>query len=137
MEPPIITKPQRHAGFLHGGDGVFRFAFGQRERLLAEHVLAGRRCGDHLRAVHRMRRGENHGVNGLIGEDRAVIRLELKAVLLGKRLGVRRHGACRAGNEADDVAAFGRFNDRLAPPAKPDNGRFDHLILPLFITLVI
>src|SRR5271169_6389342 len=55
---------------------------------------------------------------------------EAEPLLLGESLDFRRHRAGGAGNETNDVAIFGRLDQRLAPPAKPDNARFDHLPLP-------
>ena len=104
MEPAIIAEAERDAGLAHRGDGVFRLLLGQRERLLAEHVLVGGRRGDHLRAMHRMRRRQNHRIDARIGEHRLVIRREPKPFLLGEGFDFRRHGARRAGDEADRVA---------------------------------
>ena len=63
MEAAVIADRERHAGLAHGGDGVLRLAFGQRERLLAIDVLVGGGRGHHLRRVHGMRRRQHHRVD--------------------------------------------------------------------------
>ena len=130
MNAAIVAERQRNAGLGHSGDGFFRFAFCQRERLFAVDVLFRRGRGDHLRAMHGMRRGKHDGIDLRIGQQRVVIPLQPKTVFFGKGLDLRRDGACRTGDETDRVAVFGRFNERLAPPAEPNDGGIDHLLLP-------
>ena len=126
METAIVTECERDAGLAHRGDGILRFALGERERLLAVHVLPGRRRGDHLRGMHGMRRGQNHRIDPRVREQLIVTRREPQTLLLGERLDLRCHRASGAGHEADGVAVLGRLNKRLAPPAKSDDAGFDH-----------
>ena len=48
--------------------------------------------------------------------------------MLGEGLDLRRDGAGGAGDELNDVAVLGRLDQRLAPPAKSDDARFDHTL---------
>ena len=93
MEAAIVAEPERDAGLAHGRDGIFRLLLGERERLLAEHVLAGACRGNHLRSMHGMRRGQNHRIDVRIGEQRLVIRREPQTLLLGECLELRRYRA--------------------------------------------
>ncbi len=85
---------------------------GQRQWLLAEHVLAGLRGGDRLLAVQRVRRGEHHRLNGGVAQQ------------IGE---VRAFGWVGSGREADALAlARHRFHQAAAPAPQPDHRGVHH-----------
>ena len=128
MEAAVVADRERHAGFAHGRDRVFGFALGERERLLAIDVLLGGSRRHHLRCVHGMRRRQHHRVDAGVMQHVVVARRQVQAFLLGEGFDLRGDGTRRARHELNDVAVLGRFHQRLAPPAKTDDTRFDHAL---------
>src|SRR5690606_11071217 len=63
MPAAVVAEPERDARTLDGRDGLVGFRLRQRERLLAEHVLAAARGGDDLLRVQRVRRREDDRVD--------------------------------------------------------------------------
>jgi hypothetical protein len=93
-----MGTPAATAGVQHGAgiDGV------ERQRLLAEHRLAGGGRGLDLRAMQRMRRGQHHGLDGWIGQHLR-LRRKPQPVLRGEIRG-RRHVRLHGAREAQPAA---------------------------------
>ena len=80
-----------------------------------------------LRHVERMRRRQEHGLHGRVGDGVGEVGGEPKAVLAGKAAHVVRLLA-DAVNEAQPLAlALHGGHQRLAPAPKPNNGSIDHI----------
>ncbi len=109
--------------------GLDRKAFGEvhRQRLFAEHVLAGLQSGDHLLRVQRVRRHQEDRVDVAIGEQRGVVvvqRLDPQrrggpGALLGRRAAGGHE--LRAGHAQRQVLGMA-----LAQPAEADDADTDH-----------
>ena len=94
-----MPDAERDAGLAAGRDRGLRVRDGQRERLLAEHVLAGGGRRFDLRAVARVRRRQHHGIDRLVGEHVLVRRADADVHLRGEvahRVGLERHAAGEA-----------------------------------------
>ena len=109
--------------FVRGRDRRFGVRLRQRERLLAEDVLARLRRGDHLRRVQRVRRRQHDRVDARVGEQRLVsCRRASSFCASANAVHFGRHRARRARDEADHVAvALHRFDERPPPPPHADN----------------
>ena len=127
MKAAVVAQAECDARTLHRANGPFRAFPRERERLLAEDVLLGRRRHDHLMRVQRMRRGEDHGIHFWIREERLVRIDELEFLRVGEGLYLGRLRARGAGNEADllTILLHG-FDQCFSPPAEADNSRADH-----------
>src|SRR5581483_3092913 len=127
VEAPVVAEPERRAGALDRLDRGLGVGARERERLLAEDVLAGVRGGDHLRRVLRVRRREDDGVDLRVGEQLLVASGQAEALRLRELLHLRPHRSRRAGDEADRVArALDGLDQRLAPPAEADDRCVHH-----------
>src|SRR5690606_5583272 len=127
MPAAVVAEPERDTGALHRLDRLLRTRLRQRERLLAENVLALARCRDDLLDVQRMRRCENDRVDVGRIEHFLEARVELQLVLLRKGLHVVADRACRARDEPHAVA-LSRYglDERSPPPAESYDSRVDH-----------
>ena len=135
VEAPVVAEPERDPGLLGGRDGLFGVLPGQRERLLAEDVLARARGGDHLLGVQGVRCRQDDGVDRRVGEQRLVAVDQVETLRLGERVRLLGAGAGRGGREADQAALpLDGLDQRLAPPAQPDNPGVDHPSQPVRIS---
>ena len=97
----------------------------ERERLLAEHMLAGGSGRLDLLPVPRMRRRQHDGADRFVGEHILVRRADAEIHLareVAHRLGLERH----ATGEMHQLAVALRTHQLLAPPAKPDHRDVQH-----------
>ena len=67
-ETAVVPDGEDHAGPPAGSDHGHCIGCMERKRLLAKHVFAGLRRGDHLLAVQRVRRCKHDGAHRWIGQ---------------------------------------------------------------------
>jgi hypothetical protein len=101
VEPAVEAHLERHAGLAHVLDGLDRHLAVQRDRLLAEDVLAGLGGPDAELGVRRGRRGDRYGVDAPVGQDVVVAGRPRDAELLA-------HLAGHAGFRVEDAGELGR-----------------------------
>ena len=114
------------------GNGVQFVASGldvlhvQRDRLLAQHGLAGLGGGEQVRDVQRRGRADDDGVDAFVGEDGVHVGRVAGAVDLGQLL---RGVTERIGNEGEGGAGVGGdgLGVDVADAAGADNGNVEHL----------
>ena len=125
LEAPLVPDAEHDAGLLACVDHALRACGGQRQRLLAEHLLPGRDRFEHLRLVLAVRRRDDHRLDGTVrknlvqrrGEPQAVLAREVCDGGRGHVYGVR---------DADVLAVFDAGRDLLSPPAESHDRRFQH-----------
>ena len=99
----------------------------ERQRFFAEHLLAGRRGGQHLFLVQTMGGGQNDGVDGAVPQNLVVSIGQLQGHFIGKRAdGVRID--VDGADQIDPVAVFETGDDLFAPPSEADDGGFQHMV---------
>jgi hypothetical protein len=104
-----------------------RAASGQRQWLFAEHLLAGRGAGDHLGRMQRMRRRQQHRLDGAIAEHGLQIVGQLKIMARAEALrgaDLRLDGA----DDPDAIVAERSLDKGAAPSAEARDRGVDHFI---------
>ena len=121
----LMSHSQHQACAVTEGDGLFRSRLGQRQRLLAEHMLSRSHRRLDLGAVQRMRRREHHRFDGRIVERVAVVGRQRHAL----RRADRPHRLEVWLNRADDAnirrSCLKNVEYLLAPPTHPDESNTD------------
>ena len=129
VEAAVVAEPERDARSSRRRDRGLGVGLGQRERLLAEDVLAGSGGGDDLRRVQRVRRREHDRVDlrivGRASNDSASRRPCSSANVRASGDDVRVAPATKRIASLPDC----RFDERLAPPAEPDDRGPDHQLV--------
>ena len=125
-QPAVVADAQLHARGPARLDHAPRVIEREGERLLAEHMLAGGRGGDHLREMRGVRRGEDDGLHGGIAEDHGVIGVHREAV--GRRELARgfQRGVHRPHEAQSRALALHGLDQAAAPSAESDDGGIDH-----------
>ena len=125
----VVADAEGDAGLLRRLDAAQALILVQRERLFGQHMLAGRRRGDDLVDVLRMRCHQHDGVDLGIGQYLGEAVGQRQAVLLAETAHLVGGNIDGAGEL--QLARIGRgANVVLAPPAKSDDGSADHVLSP-------
>ena len=128
MKAPVVADADDALGLAYGVDRRLGLLLGEGEWLLAIDVLTGGGGGLDLFQMAGRRGRQRNRVDLGVGENLFVGLRDTERVLFGEGFDVRRHGAGLQHGEAHGVAAAGkRLHHRLAPGAKPDNRRVDHV----------
>ena len=110
-EPALLGEPEQLAG-LRGG---------QRQRLLADDVLAGREHGLHLRVVEVVRRRQVDDADAVVVQHRLEALVRLRQAGFWRARGRRADDARHVDTEASE-----RLDVDDADEPGPDDGRSDH-----------
>ena len=127
LAPALIAERQHHAGLAaHLADRA-AVGHGVGDRLVEEHVLAGRGRGARGFEMHVVRRGVDDRLDGGIGEHLVVARRRPAFVFCGERRAlVGRAGV--AGGDLDLLRPLHGVGQHVRPPTHADTGdaqRFD------------
>ena len=118
---PVLPDCEHHACLSTGIHGRLRARTGQREGLLAEDMLAGRRRRDHLLGMDRVRRGQDDRIDRVIGEHRLVGLVLGGAVLFEAKAARFYFRPGEAGHNADCIGfSLCGVRKLVGPPAHPD-----------------
>jgi hypothetical protein len=125
LEAAFVADPEHEAALMAGAHHLAGVRAGERERLLAEHVLAGGGAGQDLGMVQRVWRREDHRLEIRVAERLVQARRQREAVLRGERRGRPGIDVDRA-HHPQLLRALQTPDDGPAPPAKPHHGGADH-----------
>jgi hypothetical protein len=121
FEAPLVLD----AGPFACVEQSLRAGGGQRQRLLAKHLLPGCDCFQHLRLVLAVRRRDDHRLDGAVRKNLVQRRGELSAVLARKvGDGGQRH--IYGVRDADVPAISQAGRDLLSPPAESHDRNLQH-----------
>jgi hypothetical protein len=81
----LVTDAEHEPGGRAGGEHALGAGGAKRQRLFAEHLLAGRDCGQNLRLVLRMRGDDGDRVEVAPRQQRVVALNEIEPKLAGER----------------------------------------------------
>jgi hypothetical protein len=131
----VVIGGEHDAGLTTSLDDGLRVAQGHRQRLFAEHMLAGGRSGDRLRRVQFIGRADIDGIHRPVGEQVANRRIGLRDSMLGRVRGAAHSVAAHhrddfvtrqeSGPSLHDCRRCIRQSDNL--PMRP---WFEHVTVP-------
>ncbi len=121
----LMADAELHPGGAAGGDRALGIRAGERQRLLAEDVLAGAGRHRDLRGVQRVRRAQDDRIDRGIVQHVVPVGRERNAVLGGEgSLDVR---GVDGGDDAELVGIRHAADHVLAPPAEAGDRGADHV----------
>jgi len=115
----VVVRAQHHAGPAAGIDHLPRLGDREGQRLLAQHVLAGRCCLDRLRPVHLVRGADIHGADLGIANQGGEARVGARDPVARRVPGA----SLRIGAEHRHHLVVGHRPDRVDHPLVRDGAR--------------
>lgn len=128
-KPAIVSDGEDDTGRVAGIEHPRGVVAAECQRLFAEYVLLRGCRGDHLRQMQRMRRGEQNGIDGVVGEHGVEIGGQVEFMFGAKASRAFDVGLDRSGQFQAAVAVC-CTNQVAAPAAEPDNRAMDHVRSP-------